>query len=428
MNNQELFDFIAASPTPFHGVAQAGALLEQGGFAYLPEGETWRLEPGKGYYTTRNGSSLIAFRLPTEAPKGFMLAAAHSDSPCFKVKENAILGEKGCLRLSTEKYGGMLAAPWMDRPLGVAGRVTLRTEKGLQVKNVDLGVCGLIPSVAIHMNRSANENATYNPAVDLLPLYGEGLEPGSFRQRVAEAAGVEEADLLTTDLYVYNPQAGLEWNRLIAAPRLDDLQCAYGILKALLQAEKGEAVQVFGLFDNEEVGSETKQGAASTLLNDTLLRICKALGIDDGEYRRLLSHSLMISCDNAHALHPNHPEYADKNHTVELNKGIVIKYNANQKYTTDAVSAGLFRLICEEAGADYQLYANRADMPGGSTLGSIATARVAVNCIDIGLPQLAMHSCYETAGAADTESLIKALTCFYQKSLTADGCGGYQWR
>ncbi len=426
--NQELFRYIAASPTPFHAVEQTAKYLEKAGFSYLPEGEEWSLQPGRGYYTARNGSSLIAFRLPANVPQGFMITAAHSDSPCFKVKENAVLGEKGCLRLSTEKYGGMLAAPWMDRPLGLAGRVTLRTEKGLQAKNVDLGVCALIPSVAIHMNRSANENASYNPAVDLLPLYGEGMEPASFRCRVARAAGAKEADLLTTDLYVYNPQEGLEWNNLIAAPRLDDLQCAFGALKALLQAQPGEGVQVYGLFDNEEVGSETKQGAASTLLNDTLLRICKGLRLDEAEYRRLLSHSLMISCDNAHALHPNHPEYADKNHTVELNKGIVLKYNANQKYTTDAVSAGLFRLICEEAGAAFQLYANRADMAGGSTLGSIATTRVAMNCIDIGLPQLAMHSCYETAGAKDTETLVKALTCFYAKTLETDGCGNYLWR
>ncbi len=428
MINQELFNYIAAALTPFHAVEKTAEMLEKEGFCYLPEGEEWSVEAGKGYYTSRNGSSLIAFRLPQDAPKGFMISAAHSDSPCFKVKDNAILGEKGCLRLSTEKYGGMLAAPWMDRPLGVAGRVTFRADQGLRVKNIDLGVCALIPSVAIHMNRSANENASYNPAVDLLPLYGEGLAPETFRQQVAKAAGVKEEDLLTADLYIYNPQPATQWNNLIAAPRLDDLQCAFGGLKAFLQAGRGEAVQVYGLFDNEEVGSETKQGAASTLLSDTLLRICKGLGIDGAEYRRLLSHSLMISCDNAHALHPNHPEYADKNHTVELNKGIVIKYNANQKYTTDAVSDGLFRLICQEAGVAYQLYANRADLAGGSTLGSIATTRVAVNCIDIGLPQLAMHSCYETAGAADTEALIKALTCFYQKMLMTDGHGGYQWR
>ncbi len=426
--NQELFRYIAASPTPFHAVEQTAKRLEAAGFSYLPEGEEWSLQPGRGYYTARNGSSLIAFRLPEEKPKGFMITASHSDSPCFKVKENAVLGEKGCLRLSTEKYGALLAAPWMDRPLGIAGRVALRTEKGLQVRNIDLGVCALIPSVAIHMNRSANENASYNPAVDLIPLYGEGIAPGEFRRRVAEAAGAEEAELISFDLYVYNPQEGREWNGLIAAPRLDDLQCAFAALKAFLNAEPGEAVQVYGLFDNEEVGSETKQGAASTLLNDTLLRLCKGLRIDEEEYRRLLSHSMMLSCDNAHALHPNHPEYADPNHTAALNGGIVIKWNANQKYTTDAVSAGLFRLICEEAGAAYQFYANRADLPGGSTLGSIASTRVAMNCIDIGLAQLAMHSCYETAGAADTATMVKALTCFYAKTPETDGCGGYQWR
>lgn len=429
--NQALFDYIHASPTAYHAVAHTAALLDGAGYTRLSEQSDWQIKAGEGYYVTRNGSSLIAFRTPLSADfSGFMMTAAHGDSPCFKIKENAELCDGRHLRLSVEKYGGMLCSSWTDRPLSVAGRVVIRTEVGLTTRLVNLAEpCAIIPNVAIHMNRNANDGMSYNPAVDMIPLCGEAAEAGSLRKRVAEAAGAPEEDILTTDLFVYNPQAGMEWNGFISAPRLDDLQCAFASLTAFLEAGKScsipNAVPVFCLFDNEEVGSQTKQGAASTFLYDTLNRLGSVLGLTAAEVAQKLASSFLVSCDNAHAVHPNHPEYKDANHAVYMNGGVVIKYNANQRYTTDAVSAGIFGLICERAGVPVQRYANRADMPGGSTLGNIANTQVSLNTVDIGLAQLAMHSAYETAGARDTELMVRVLTRFFRSHIVAEEDGAY---
>lgn len=424
--NKKLFDFIAESPTPFHAVKNVREILKEKGYIELCESEKWNIEPGKGYYVTRNGSSVIAFRIPKKEFSGFMLTASHCDSPCFKIKENAELVDNFYVRLSTEKYGGMLCSTWLDRPLAVAGRVTVRTENGISVRLVDTKEpCAIIPNVAIHMNRNANDGMSYNPAVDMLPLFAENTAKGTFQNLIAKTAGCDEKDILTTDLVVYNPQYGTEWNGFISAPRLDDLQCAFGALEAFTTSENSKSIPVYCLFDNEEVGSQTKQGAASNFIAAVLERISESLGLSSSEHYEKIANSFMLSCDNAHAVHPNHPEYQDKNHAVYMNKGIVIKYNANQRYTSDAVSAAIFALVCEKAGVPFQRYANRADMPGGSTLGNIANTQVSLNTVDIGLPQLAMHSSYETAGAKDTEYYIKALTCFYGKSLVMKNDGEY---
>ena len=419
--NQRLFDYIAASPTAYHAVAHTASLLKGAGYTELCESAEWKLQKGGRYFVTRNGSSLVAFRMPEGEFSGFMMTAAHGDSPCFKIKENGTLAESHYVRLSTEKYGGMLCAPWMDRPLSVAGRITVRTENGIAVKNVDLArPVAIIPNVAIHMNRTANDGMKYNPAVDMLPLVSTDKDT-SLMAQVAEAAGVDALDIVTTDLFVYAPDRGVEWNDLISAPRLDDLQCAFASLVAFMDAKEGACLPVYCLFDNEEVGSTTKQGAASTFLFDVLTRIVP----DSLTYRRKIASSFLVSCDNAHAVHPTHPEYSDKNHSVYMNGGIVIKYNANQKYTTDAVSSGIFRLICEKANVPVQEYANRADMPGGSTLGNIANTQVSLNTVDIGLAQLAMHSAFETAGARDTAHMINGLKQFFATSLTMESDGSY---
>ena len=421
--NQALFSYIAACPTAFQAAAHTAALLEAEGYRPLRETEEWMLEPGGRYYVTRNGSSLIAFRLPKGRPVGFMMTAAHGDSPTFKIKENAELTGENETRLSVEGYGGMLCASWMDRPLSVAGRAMVRTEDGVAMRLIDLhDDLALIPNVAIHMNRDANNGAKYNFAVDMQPLYGE---KGGFRRRIAEAAGVAEEDLLTHDLFLYNPQPGVEWGGYISAPRLDDLQCAFAALQGFLTAGESQSAAVYCLFDNEEVGSQTKQGAASTFLRETLERICDALGLT---LRTMAAGSFLLSCDNAHAVHPNHPEYADKNHAVRMNGGVVIKYNASQRYATDAVSAALFQTVCEAAGVPFQRYANRPDMAGGSTLGSIANTQVSLNMADIGLAQLAMHSAFETAGAEDTAHMVQALKTFFGMTLRSGGDGTYQLR
>ena len=406
--NQALFDYIAASPTAYQAAEHTAELLMKAGFTELNENVPWKLRANGKYFVSRNGSSVIAFKTPESHFTGFMITASHSDSPCFKIKENALLSDGTHVRFAVEAYGGMIDSPWLDRPLSVAGRVVYETETGVASKTVDFKeITAIIPNLAIHMNRGVNSGMNFNASVDMLPLYGIGEY--DFKKAVCEKAGIGEDKLLATDLFVYNPQPGVEWNGLIAAPRLDDLECAYTTLEGFLTAGKSQAVQVYCLFDNEEVGSTTKQGAAGTFLYDVLSRVCEAFGTD---LREKTSSSFMLSCDNAHALHPNHPEVADKNHTVKMNGGVVIKYNANQKYTSDAVSAGIFKLICKQANVPYQLYANRADMGGGSTLGNIANTQVSLNTVDIGLAQLAMHSCFETAGAEDPAHMIAAVKAF----------------
>ena len=423
--NEKLFDFIKRSPTAFHAADTAAKILTEAGAARLTEGAPWKLERGKKYFVTRNGSSLIAFAVPDSHPKSYMISAAHSDSPSFKIKPSGELKDKNFVRLSTEKYGGMLCATWFDRPLSVAGRVVVKTEDGVESRLVDLGrPVAVIPSVAIHMNRNANENASYNPAVDMIPLVCKG-DGFSLAQEAARCAGASADDILAHDLFLYVPERGTAVNDLIMAPRLDDLECVFASLEAFVGCEPDKSVPVMCVFDNEEVGSATKQGAASTFLEDTLERISLALGHDSADHRRLLSCSMMLSCDNAHSVHPNHPELSDSANCPVLNGGVVIKYNANQRYTTDAVSAALFSLICERAGVPTQRFANRSDMPGGSTLGSIANTKVSVNTVDIGLAELAMHSCFETAGADDAEYLIKALSAFYGSYIKCAEDGKY---
>lgn len=434
--DQELFSYIAACPTAFHTVEHTADMLEDAGYVRLSEADSWTLHPGDRCFVTRNGSSLIAFRVPEEEITCFMMAAAHTDAPTFKLKENAALTDQHYIRLSTEKYGGMLCATWMDRPLGIAGRAVIRTPNGLETRTVDLGhgpdgsfvPCAIIPSVAIHMDRKANDNASYNAAVDMIPLLGRADGTTDLRERVALAADADPDDLLTADLYLYDPQPGVTWDGLIAAPRLDDLQCAFSCVKAFIDsgdAEEDRAMPILCLFDNEEVGSQTRQGAASTFLADVLMRVAASRGLSRQEFLAHLASSFMVSCDNGHAVHPNHPEYADRGHSVHPGGGVVIKYNASQRYTSDAVTAGLFRLICEEADVPVQLYANRADMPGGSTLGNISGTQVSVPTVDIGLAQLAMHSALETAGAGDTAHMVRALTAFFGHSLTMNGDGCY---
>ncbi len=419
--NKKLFGYIKNSPTAYHAAESTAMLLKNAGYTELYEGEEWDLKKGGKYFVRRNGSSLIAFNSPEKSAMGFMMTASHSDSPCLKIKDNFTLSDPNYTRLSTEVYGGPIYSCWLDRPLGVAGRVSVKTENGIRVVLVDTKKpCVIIPNVAIHMNREINTGFKFNASVDLIPLFDGNSPQKGFKDLIAELAGVHEEDILASDLYVYNCQDGVELGSFISSPRLDDLQCAYAALSAFLEADGGEATPVYALFDNEEVGSQTKQGAASTFLCDTLERISAAVGAD---YKRAVANSFMVSCDNAHAIHPNHPEYADKNHTVKMNGGIVIKYNANQKYTSDGVSAAIFKLICERAQVPYQLYCNRADMQGGSTLGSIANTKVSLKTVDIGLAQLAMHSSFETAGGKDTEYMIKALTNFYSSCIknTANG-------
>lgn len=422
--SKDLLNFIENSPSCFHAINTIKEELNENGFIELFESKKWNIEKGKKYYVTRNSSSIIAFKVGKELDNySFNIIASHSDSPSFKIKENfEIESSKKYIQLNTEKYGGMIHATWMDRPLSVAGRVVVKNENNFETKliNVDKDLV-LIPNVAIHMNREVNIGMKYNEQIDMLPLYGT-FENGkdNFMDIIAEYAGVEKESILSSDLFLYNRMKPTVWgskDEFISSPKLDDLQCAFSSLRAFIDGSNAKSINVYCCFDNEEVGSGTKQGAASTFLEDVLSRTNEKLGKNREEYLCALASSLMLSADNAHAVHPNHPELSDPTNRVYMNEGIVIKYNANQKYTTDAVSAALFKSYCKHAEVPYQTFTNRSDMSGGSTLGNIASTQVSISMVDIGLAQLSMHSSYETAGIKDTYYMIKAMTEFYNSHI-----------
>lgn len=418
-----LLHYIRKSPDCFHAVETLRQMLLEAGYTQLPEGG-WTLEPGGKYFTVRSGSSLLAFRVPTEAPTGFLLTASHSDSPCFRIRENAELNG-AYTRLSVERYGGMLNAPWLDRPLSVAGRVLVRRGSRIEARLVDLEKdTVLIPNVAIHLNREINEGGKYDPARDLIPLYGGPDAKGAFRREIADKAGCAPEEILATDLFVYNNQPGFQWGpegEFLSAPRLDDLACVFTCAQGFLAARDTSAVPVLAVFDNEEIGSQTKQGAGSTFLYDTLQAITGALGLSQADYRRLLTQSFLLSCDNGHAMHPNRPELSDKNEAPVLNGGVVVKHSP--KYATDGVSAAVFAEICRKANVPVQHYSNRPDKAGGATLGNIANTKTGLWTVDIGMAQLAMHSCLETTGSRDVEHFIRAVQAFYGTVLRMDAAG-----
>lgn len=421
-NIEKLRSFLDSAHSVYHAVAALVQRLEQAGYCRLREADRWELVPGGKYYLTRNGSAAVAFRVPEGAPKGFLISASHADRPCFKVKENGVL-TGAYTRLAVERYGGMLIAPWLDRPLSVAGRVLVETETGVESRLVDIDRdLLLMPNVAIHMNRSANDGYKWNPATDTIPLLGGKEASDKFWKEVENLAG---GKVLGHDLYLYVRQKSCLWGleeEYISSAALDDLECAWGCTEGFLQAKETANIPVLSVFDSEEVGSSSYQGAASDLLASTVSRICKAL---DLEPSRVLAGSFLVSADNAHALHPNHPELADAANAPVMNCGVVVKFNANQRYTSDGVTAAVFRKICKLAGVPVQTYCNRADMAGGSTLGNISLSQVAVPSVDIGLAQLAMHSCVETAGVQDVTYLKKAMTAYYSAALKAGGNGEF---
>ena len=413
-----LMAFLDASHSVYHAAAYLADTLERSGYTRLSEGDSWQLTPGGKYYLTRGGTAVLAFRVPQVTPVGFMMSASHSDRPTFKVKENGEL-VGAYTRLATEKYGGMLMAPWLDRPLSIAGRVLVETENGVHSKLVDIDRdLLLIPNVAIHMNRKANDGYTWNPAVDTLPLLGSKAAAGKLNKLLEKAAG---GKILGHDLYLYVRQKATVWGmdkEYISSAALDDLECAWCCTQGFLRSQDSGSIPMLCVFDSEEVGSSSVQGAASRLLEDTIRRICAELSLDES---RMLANSFMVSADNAHALHPNHPEYADSANAPVVGGGVVLKFNASQRYTTDGLSAAIFRKICAKAEVPVQTYCNRADIPGGSTLGNISLSHVSVPSADIGLAQLAMHSSYETAGVSDAISLEEAMTAFYGHSLKVSG-------
>ena len=425
-----LLSFIKESPTTFHAVSTVGKRLEAEGFTALSEADAWSLEAGKGYYFTRNQSTILAFRMPKKAPRSFMIVASHTDSPMLKLKPNFENSSANpYIRLNTEVYGGTILSTWLDRPLSLAGRVVVNENGNFSAKTVKFDRdLVLIPNVAIHLNRTVNSGYAYNPATDMLPLFAQKDDNGtSLKKMIADEVGCTEDAIVSMDLFVVCRTEGSVWgsnHEFFSAPRIDNLMCAYGSLEGFLSAEQSEdTVTVYYAADNEETGSATKQGAGSVLLSDTLDRICNACGVNK---QQLLATSMMVSADNAHAKHPNHPELSDALNAPVVNGGVVIKSNSAQKYTTDAISYALFSEICRRAGVPTQQYSNRSDLPGGSTLGSISNTLVPLVTVDIGMAQLAMHSSYESAGVADTEHLIRAMTAFYNTRIYSNTDGTYR--
>ena len=423
-------DFVKQSPTAFHSIDVICNELRENGFAQLNEREQWQIAPGGKYFVTRNRSTVIAFTVPEKGMSHFQIVASHSDSPTFKLKpvsEDVVAGQY--VRLNTERYGGMIMSTWMDRPLSIAGRVLVKDGCGITTRLVDIDKdTVLIPNMPIHFNRDINDGFKFNPQVDMLPLYGNAEAKGQLMKDIAAAAGVAEEDIVGHDLFLYSRMPGSVWGangEYFSCGRIDDLECAYTSVQAFLQAKNAQQINVCAVFDNEEVGSTTKQGANSTFLNDVLTRTAAALGATDAETRAAIACSFMVSGDNAHALHPNHPEKYDAGNRTYMNGGIVVKYNANQKYTSDGVSAAIFETVCKNAGVPVQAFANRSDVLGGGTLGNIANTHASMNTVDIGLPQLAMHSAYETAGVKDLEYMIRGLTKFYETEIVMFGDGEF---
>ena len=434
-----MFSFIKNSPTCFHAVKNISDSLIENGFIRLSESEKWSLEPGKKYFVTRNSSSVIAFVLPARdlsKIRPFHISASHSDSPCFKIKENPEISSCTGIVLNVEKYGGMLLAPWFDRPLSVAGRIIVRTgDENTPLKEILVNIdhdLVLIPNLAIHFNREANDGRKIDVQNEIRPVLSmsENQKSGGKTDKsqdkillslVAENAGVKPSEIISHDLFLYTRSEPSVWGakeEFISAPRLDDLECAFTTLEGFLSAASDGLsdgqIPVYCVFDNEEVGSSSRQGADSTFLSDTIERLAEKFDWTGEDLKISLSKSIMLSADNAHAVHPNYVSSSDPVNRPKLNGGIVIKYNAAQKYTTDALSSAFFKEVCRKTEVPFQVFTNNSNVAGGSTLGNISQTHVSVPSVDIGLAQWAMHSPYESAGIKDIDYMISAIKGFYK--------------
>ncbi|MHB0777021.1 M18 family aminopeptidase [Halomonas sp. WWR20] len=422
---ERLLSFLQGSPTPWHAVANMTARLEQAGYRRLDETQAWTLSPGDRFYVTRNDSSLIAMQVPETGLSSLRMIGAHTDSPGLRLKPNPAVTGRGWLQLSVELYGGVLLAPWFDRDLGLAGRVQVRRSDG-QLQGLLLNVerpVAIVPSLAIHLDREANNGRAINAQTQMAPVFLQGGDAADIERLLKrwlfEQHGLEAADILDFELGLYDVQppavVGVE-GELIASARLDNLLSCFIGIEALL-ASDGSQGAVFVANDHEEVGSASAVGAQGPFLADVLRRAHAQLGEGDEEgWIRMIQRSRLISCDNAHALHPNFADKHDANHGPAINAGPVIKVNANQRYATNSATAALFRDICREADVPVQTFVTRADMGCGSTIGPITATELGVPTLDVGVPQWAMHSIRETAGSHDAEYLIRALSAFVNRA------------
>ena len=424
---ENMLDFIYESPTQFNAVEVSAETLEKNGFEKLNPKENWKLEVGKKYYTTKNSSALVAFKINSDEieKEGFRIIGSHTDSPGFRIKPNAEMESCGAyLKLNTEGYGGMILSTWLDRPLAMAGRVFLRGENPFKpverIVNINKPVC-IIPNLAIHMNRSINDGYKYNKQTDMLPLVGlinEQLEKENYMIKLlASELDVEVEEIIDFDIFLYEYEKGCFTGaneEFISTGRLDNLSMYYSSVEALLDSDSKSGISIAVGFDNEEVGSSTKQGADSNMLLNILERICISLGKDRQQFFEAIENSFIISSDLAHAVHPNVNGMADPTNRPVMGKGPVIKVHAGQAYTSDGYSISVYKEICRECGVEYQEFVNKSDQRGGSTIGPISSTHIDIPSVDIGAPILSMHSIRELGCSEDFYNTYKTFVKFYE--------------
>ena len=426
---QDFLNFIKKSPTAFHAVNEVEQILNNNGFIKINENQRWKLERNGKYYISRNLSSIIAFTIPNNIDEiSFNIVATHTDSPTFKLKPNFTIDTNKYIKLNTEVYGGPIYNTWMDRPLNIAGKIVVKTQNGIESLLISFDKpMVIIPNCSIHYYPELNKGVALNPQNDLLPiLCDKGINACDLLSLIADKLSINKDNIISHDLYLALLDRGCIGganNEFIMAPQIDNLECSYIALDSFVNSINECSINVLALFDNEEIGSRTRQGAASMMLSDVLERMSISLNKTAEEHKMALANSFIISADNAQGFHPNYPNKFDATNAVYLNQGIVIKNAARGSYSTDSISQAFFKLICDRANAKYQLNTNRSDIAGGSTLGCISIMNVSIHSVDIGLPQLAMHSAYETAGSKDFDELNKALKEFYKTHLIVNQDG-----
>ncbi len=418
---QDFLNFINKAKTQYHATYELSQILKSSGYTLINEDDDYNLKPNSKYYVIRNNSSILAFKTPNDINNTVLkIVASHTDSPTLKVKPNNMLTLSNYSSLNVEVYGGPIYSSFFDRPLSLAGRVFTNTKDGIKENLFDIDRDLLvIPNECIHFNRDVNSGKNYNPQIDLIPLLG--VKDSKLDTIIANELNVKEEDILSYDLQVYNRFRGsvIGANKeYFMAPQIDNLESAYATLYGFLKSSDESSFNVWVAFDNEEVGSGTKQGAHSDFLSANLKRAFTSLNASNEAYYQAIAKGILVSCDNAHAVHPNDIGKTDSLNKVFMNEGIVIKHNANQAYTTDGLTAAIIKKIFKDNNIKYQDFTNRSDVRGGSTLGAISLQNVSIKSVDIGLAQLAMHSACETAGTKDLDTLVRGMQAFYDYKIS----------
>lgn len=428
--NLDFLSFLNRATSPYHTILSCCSHLEESGFESLDFTNSWKLVPGKAYYTILYGTTLFAFHVGTqisEKNSKFHIIASHTDHPGFRIKPSPSLYEKGYLKLNTETYGGAILSSWFDRPLSIAGKVVLKSGEIFHpdVQYFDYqSPLLIIPNLAIHMNPKVNSGIELNKQQDMLPIFSleekTDMTKDSFISFLSKELKVSYEDILDYDLSIYNPEPGCELGlnqEFLSAPRIDNLSSVYTSLKALCQTDSlnSSIITVAAFYDNEEVGSHTKQGADSYLTQIIMEKIYEGLSFSRSALNNSIANSFLLSADVAHGFHPNYGGKSDPTNLVSLGKGVVLKINSSQRYATDAEAIGAIMQLCNYFDIPYQKFVNRSDMAGGSTLGSILSSHLPMHTVDLGIPILAMHSARETACEKDLQSLLTLCQAFYQK-------------